>query len=173
MEALNVSFSTSEELAGLRPHTEAIARHNCELAPYQLTVPYTDAKGKKKTRLVLTPFMDIMHRIFRISLFPRVGNLDMVHDYLVNMLLLCEECKNTSQTLDVCDIMWEELYSAVMDRKVPIYGPYLQVLFERAWADYFDEATYPFPAGALSKHGVVVLRIKDKWSGGHGHSQAP
>src|ERR1041384_4336798 len=107
-----------------------------------------------------------MHRIFRTSLFPRVGNLDLVHSYLVNMLLLCEEYKNTTQTLDVCDIMWEELYSIVMNRKVPIYGPYLQVLFERTWADTFDMAPYPLPAGVLAKHGVVELRIKDKWSGG-------
>src|SRR3954466_9581965 len=112
-----------------------------------------------------------MHRIFRTSLFPRVGNLDMVPSYLVNMLVLSMECKGTTQTLDVCDIMWEELYSAVMDRKVPIYGPYLQVLFEITWADYFDADQYPLPAVDLVKHGVVELRIKDKWSDGHGPSQ--
>ena len=61
----------------------------------------------------------------------------------------------------------------MMDRKVPIYGPYLQVLFERTWADTFDAAQYPLPARDFVKHGVVELRIKDKWFGGHGHSQPP
>src|SRR3954462_4207074 len=141
--------------------TPKAARTKSELAPFQISVPYVDAKGKKRTQLVLTRFLDIMHRIFRTSLFPRVGNMDMVHGYLGNMVLLCEECKNTTQTLDVCDIMWEELDSAVMDRKVPIYGPYLQGLFERTWADTFEEPS-TFPAGILAKHGVVELRIKDK-----------
>ena len=91
MEALNVPFSTPEESAGLRPHTEAAARPKGDLAPYQIPVPYVDAKGRKKTRLVLIRFLDIMNRIFRTSLFPRVGNLDLVHGYLVNMLLICQE----------------------------------------------------------------------------------
>src|SRR3954465_4241363 len=112
-----------------------------------------------------------MHRIFRSSLFPHVGNLDMAHIYLANMMLLCEEYKNTTMTLDMCSIMWEELYSDVMERKVPIYGPYLQVLFEMVWDDHFDPAQFPLPAGVLVKHGVVELRIKDRWSGGHGPSQ--
>ena len=106
MEALGVPVSTPDMALGLRPHTMEKARDKSELAPLQNTFLYTDAKGQKKSRLVLIPFLDIMHRIFRTSLFPRVGNLDQVHSYLVNMLLLCEEYKNTTQTLDVCSIMW-------------------------------------------------------------------
>src|SRR4051812_14842970 len=110
-----------------------------------------------------------MHQIFRTSPFPRVGNLDMVHNYLVNMLLLYMEYKDTAMTLDVCSIMWEELYTAVMDRKVPIYGPYLQVLFETAWAECFEDGR--LLVGALTKHETVQLRIKDNWSGRHGPVQ--
>src|SRR4051812_35871160 len=103
-----------------------------------------------------------MHRIFRTSLFPRVGDLDKVHSYLVNMWMLCEEYKNTQMTLDVCSIMWEELYSVVMDRKVPIYGPYLQVLFEKTWKDTFENNR--LQVGTLTKHEIVQLRIKDRWA---------
>src|SRR3954469_1651320 len=175
MAALGVPFTSPDDAtgsSGLRPHTAANARPKGDLAPFQISVPYTDAKGRQRTRLILTRFLDIMHRIFRTSLFPRVGNLDLVHGYLVNMLLLCEEHKGTTQTLDISNIMWEELYSAVMERKVPIYGPYLQVLFEMVWDDHFDPAQFPLPVGMLVKHGVVELRIKDKWSGVHGPSQS-
>src|SRR4051812_18545967 len=76
----------------------------------------TDAWGQEKYRVVLTPFLDIMHMIFSTSLFPRVGNLDLVHNYLVNMLLLCMEYRGITRTLIVCHIMWEQLYLAVMER---------------------------------------------------------
>ena len=108
MDALGVPFTTPAEpaeTASLRPHTEAAARPKGDLAPFQVVVPYTDTKGRKKTQLILSRFLDIMHRIFRTSLFPCVGNLDQVHGYMVNMLLLCEECKGTTQTLDVCNIL--------------------------------------------------------------------
>ena len=92
MDALGVLFTTPEEspkTTGLRPHTEAAACPKGDLAPFQISVPYVDGKGRKKNRLVLIRFLDIMHRIFRTSLFPWVGNLDLVHGYLVNMLLIC------------------------------------------------------------------------------------
>ena len=36
------------------------------------------------------------------TLFPRIGNLDMVHSYLVDMLLFCQREKeaNTGESLD-------------------------------------------------------------------------
>ncbi|KAI4977611.1 hypothetical protein ZWY2020_005707 [Hordeum vulgare] len=40
---------------------------------------------------VLPKHLDIMHRIFRNTLFPRIGNFDEVHGTLDEMLLLCEE----------------------------------------------------------------------------------
>src|SRR4051812_43975299 len=102
MAALGVPLSTPDEPLGLRPQTSSNARNKNELAPYQNTIEYTDAKGNDKRCVVLITFLDIMHRIFRSSLFPRVGNLDMVHSFLVNMLLLCMEYKGTAMTLDVC-----------------------------------------------------------------------
>ena len=69
-------------------------------------------------------------------------------------------------TLDVCSIMYEELYTVVMDRKVPIYGPYLQVLFEKTWDDTFENNH--LQVGPLTSHEVVQMCLKDKWAGGHG-----
>ena len=78
-----------------------------------------------KVSYELWPFLDIMHRIFQNTLFPRVGNLDQVHSYLVDLLLFCQEEQGSQQVLDVSHVMWSELHSAVMERKCIIYGPYL------------------------------------------------
>ena len=60
-----------------------------------------------------------------------------------------------------------------MERKVPIYGPYLQVLFEVTWAATFEAES--LPVGPLTAHDEGQLRIKDNWVGGHGpaHDSPP
>jgi hypothetical protein len=168
MDLLQVPYTTADEPVGLRPHTSAPAKKKGELAPYQTSVVYYDAKGNEKHKLMLTPFLDIMHQIFRTSLFPRVGDLDKIHSYLVNMILLCQEYRGTAMTLDICSIMYEELYTAVMERKVPIYGPYLQLLFEKVWSDTYED---PLRVGHLTRHEVVQLRIKANWAGGEAAAQ--
>src|SRR4051812_32802240 len=162
-DLLQVPYSTPDEPVGLRPHTTTPAKKKGELAPYQTSVVYHDAKGNEKCKLMLTPFLDIMHRILRNSLFPRVGDLDKIHSYLVNMILLCQEYKGTTMTLDICSILYEELYTDVMERKVPIYGPFIQLLCERVWSDTFENH---LRVGHLTKHEVVQLRIKANWAGG-------
>ena len=79
MDALQIPNNTLEEPVGLRLHTAQAAKPKSDLAPFQSITSVIDAKGKEKSKVVLIPFLDIMHRIFRNSLFPRVGNLDMVH----------------------------------------------------------------------------------------------
>ena len=46
-----------------------------------------------KSTWVLNSFLDIMHRIFRNTLFPRIGDKDKVHAYLVDMMIMCEEAR--------------------------------------------------------------------------------
>ncbi len=54
--------------------------------------------------------MDIMHPIFRNTLFPRIGNFDEVHGSLAEMLLLCEEAMTKeSAPLDISDVMFTKL----------------------------------------------------------------
>ena len=75
---------------------------------------------------VMPPFLDVMHRIFRNILFPRVGNKDQVHSYLVDMLMMCQKGRTRSSgPLDVSRVMWSELHSVVFNHKVPIYVPYM------------------------------------------------
>ena len=100
-----------------------------------------------------------MHRIFRNSLFPRIGDKDKVHTYLVYMLLICEEAHHSqSQPLDVSHTMWCELRFAVFNRKEPIYGPYLFLLISKTWEKlYLDEE---FVAPDWIRHDPIKLRIK-------------
>ena len=106
---------------GVRPHANPESANKNKLMPYY--VEKLLPSGKKAW--VLNPFLDIMHRIFRHSLFPRIGDKDKVHAFLVDMLLICEEARvSQTQPLDVSHIMWCELRFTVFTRKVPIYGPY-------------------------------------------------
>ena len=117
--------------------------------------------GKKAW--ALNSFLDIMHRIFRNSLFPRIGDKDKVHAYLVDMLLLCEEARNSqTQPLDVSHIMWCELWFAVFNRKVPIYGPYLFLLISRTWEKMFPGEEFLAPDWI--RHDPICLRVKPQWA---------
>ena len=95
---------------------------------------------------MLNPFLDIMHRIFRNSLFPRIGDKDKVHSYLVDMMLICEDARlQQPGPLDVSHIMWCELQSAVFHRKFPIYGPYLHLLIKKTWEKLFPSEEFDAP----------------------------
>ncbi|KAE8820241.1 hypothetical protein D1007_01960 [Hordeum vulgare] len=60
---------------GFRPHEEIASIHKSQLYPFsQEKISSTT----RKSTYVLKPFLDIMHHIFRHTVFPRVGNLDQV-----------------------------------------------------------------------------------------------
>ena len=134
---------------GVRPHA------NSESANKNLLQPFLVEKvlPNGKSTWVLNSFLDIMHRIFRNTLFPRIGD----------MMLLCEEARSSqTQPLDVSHIMWCELRFAVFTRKVPIYGPYLFLLLSSTW-----EKTYPsdeFLAPDWIRHESISLRVKPNWA---------
>ena len=108
-------------------------------------------------------FLDILHRVFRETLFPRIGNLDMVHSYLVDMLLFCQREKeqNTGESLDISHVMWSELLSAISERKCPIYGPFIMLLIEKAWDRVYPKVM--LETGELVSHDIKRLRKKDNW----------
>ena len=75
--------------AGVRPHANPESSSKNKLQPY--LVEKTLPNGRKY--FMLNSLLDIMHRIFRNSLFPRIGDQDKVHSYLVDMMLICEEAR--------------------------------------------------------------------------------
>ena len=117
----------------------------------------------EKETYELPAFLEILHRVFRETLFPRIGNLDMVHSYLVDMLLFCQHEKeaNTGECLDISHVMWSELLSAISERKCPIYGPFIMLLIEKAWARVYPKVM--LETGELVSHEIKRLRKKDNW----------
>ncbi|KAI5006419.1 hypothetical protein ZWY2020_033662 [Hordeum vulgare] len=105
-----------------------------------------------------------MHRIFRNTLFPRIGNKDEVHGLLAEMLLLCEEARNKATApLDISDVMFCELWNCIMNRKVPIYGPYLFAFIQKKWKDTYPDELLPVEADYFV-HDPIKLRLKNKWA---------
>ena len=117
---------------------------------------------KKKT-YELFPFLDILHRIFRHTLFPRTGNLDQEHSCLVDMLLFCQHEKeaSTGESFDVSHVMWSELLSAITECKCPIYAPFVILLIEKAWA--YIHPDVGLETDDLVSHEIVRLRQKEHW----------
>ena len=159
MDLLHIPDDGLHTPVGVRPHA------NSESANKNLLQPFLVEKvlPNGKSTWVLNSFLDIMHRIFRNTLFPRIGDKDKVHAYLVDMLLLCAEARSSqTQPLDVSHIMWCELRFAVFNCKVPIYGPYLFLLISKTWAKQYpgDE----FLAPDWIRHDPISLRVKPNWA---------
>ena len=80
MELLDVVDNGLETPVGFRPHRNVTSTHKQALWPY-CTVKVHPVTEKKTYELY--PYLDILHRIFRETLFPRIGNLDQVHSCLL------------------------------------------------------------------------------------------
>ena len=81
-----------------------------------LYIPGWEAAGSSYK---LLPTYDIMLRIYRDVLNPKVGNFDQVHGYLVNMMVLTATKRGAGQRLDVMDYIWIERHYAIVMRKTP------------------------------------------------------
>ena len=136
MHLVNIEDKGLETPLGYRPHHECVATHKQALYKYN-----TDkiSSTTRKSTWVLEPFLDIVHHIFRHTLFPHVGNLDQVHSYLVDMLLYYEfhKFKVKVKPQHFSHVMWYELRSVVSQHKCPIYSPFLMHLIQKTWADTF------------------------------------
>ena len=77
MDLLQVRDEGLNTPVGVRPHANPESANKNKLQPFvEKTLP------SKKKAWVLNSFLDIMHRIFRNSLFPRIGDKDKVHAIL-------------------------------------------------------------------------------------------
>ena len=138
MESLSYYDKGSQTPVGFRPHREAVATHKEALWPFSTR----KVSETGHVSYELYPFLDIMHRIFRNTLFPRFGNQDMVHSFLVDLLPFRQKEQGSHEVLDVSHVMWSELRCAILERKWIIYGPYLMQLIEETWASTFPDEDF-------------------------------
>lgn len=66
-----------------------------------------------------------MHRIYMNVVNPKVGNQDRIHGYLVDLMLAIHMKKGKGIPLDVPNYLWQEMFSVVMNWKVPTFAPYI------------------------------------------------
>ena len=164
MNCSGVADEGEDNPVGLRPHKEAPPTHKSKLIRYSGTMK--TLKGANRTELI--PFLDIMHRIFRKTLFL------VLEAWIWCTLIWCIKEKSGTSMLDISHIMWRELRSVVLDCKVRIYGPYLFKMIEEKWA-----ANCPgeaLPTEHIVSHPVLNLRQKENWGtvpAGTGEEIAP
>ena len=158
MELLGVEDHGLETPVSFRPHRNSTSTHKQALWPYCTQKINPDTK---KVTYELPAFLDILHSVFRETLFPRIGNQDMVHSFLVDMLLFCQHEKEdkTGECLDISHVMWSELLSAISERKCPIYGPFIMLLIEKAWSQVYPKVM--LETGELVSHEIKRLRNTD------------
>ena len=107
----------------------------------------------------MRPF-EILHRVYRETIAPRVGNWDEVHGYMFDLLKLSYENQGKGKKLDVMDWMWNDLWSTIIDRRAPIYGPYIMKLIRRKWALKKNGEDIMKDGSPVVAHLVKELRIK-------------
>ena len=97
-----------------------------------LYMPGNVEHGKIK---FLKPVYDILMRIFREVLNPKVGCQHIFFGFLQNLLLLTHQHRGTGLQLDVMDYIWNELWNGILSRKAPVYAPYLMRFICMHWND--------------------------------------
>lgn len=116
MELLGVEDHGLETPVSFHPHRNATSTHKQALWPYCTLKINPDTRRKPMSCLPFWTFFTVSS--VRLSSLP-IGNLDMVHSYLVDMLLFCQHEKeaNTGESLDISHVMWSKLLSAISERK--------------------------------------------------------
>ena len=75
------------------------------------------------------PYWRVVHGILRNCLNCKFGEKGMVRERMINCLYHIVPLYMRKKQIDILDYMWQEMKLVVLGNKVPIYGPYLQTLF--------------------------------------------
>ncbi|KAK1620499.1 hypothetical protein QYE76_026016 [Lolium multiflorum] len=108
----------------------------------------------------LLPTWDIMLRVYRETIGPKGGNLDELHLYEVDLMANSFAKKGTDERLDVMDYIYNEMWSCVMEKKLPSFAPYIMKLIEDTWVDTCQTTLLHSIPLNITSHEVKVLRTK-------------
>jgi len=143
-----------EGRGGIRPHDFPESMPKEKLAPL-----YIRGRGIIGESKDLEKVYDIMHRVFRNVLLPKVGNQDEIHGYLVDLMVAMKTMVGTGATFDVSNWLWHEMYNMVIYRKVPIYAPFVMCFLNSVWAVRRPGELLTSPDN-LTVHEVKLLKKK-------------
>ncbi|KAK1667726.1 hypothetical protein QYE76_055885 [Lolium multiflorum] len=108
----------------------------------------------------LLPTWDIMLRVYRETIGPKGGNLDELHLYEVDLMANSFAKRGTGEKIDVMDYIYNEMWSCVMEKKLPAYAPYIMKLIEDTWVDTCRTSLIHSIPLNVTMHDVKVLRTK-------------
>ncbi|KAK1664164.1 hypothetical protein QYE76_052323 [Lolium multiflorum] len=108
----------------------------------------------------LLPTWDIMLRVYWETIGPKGGNLDELHLYEVDLMANSFAKKGTGEKLDVMDYIYNEMWSCVMEKKLPSFAPYIMKLIEDTWIDSCQTSLIHSIPLNITMHDVKVLRTK-------------
>ena len=102
-----------------------------------------------------------MLRMFRHTIAPQAGNIDQLRGGLVNLMahshfVLCRGKNYTGDDVkvDVMDYIYHEMYSCIMDKKAPVYAPFIMKLITRHSAS-------PLCSVNLVRHDPAKIQRKE------------
>ncbi|KAK1602682.1 hypothetical protein QYE76_007859 [Lolium multiflorum] len=108
----------------------------------------------------LLPTWDIMLRVYRETIGPKGGNLDELHLYEVDHMANSFAKRGTGEKLDVMDYIYNEMWSCVMEKKLPAFAPYIMKLIEDTWVISCQTSLIHSIPLNITMHDVKVLRTK-------------
>ena len=152
-EVLGYEDKGAFEPCGWRSHGNSLSSNKETIAHITLE------NGNPGKTAHLIPSFEILHRIFRETLMPRVGNWDEVHGYMFDLLKNSKAKQGTGEPMDVMDCIHEELWLTVIDKRAPIYGPFLMKLIRKKWFQATQEDIMK-DGSPIVKHCVKELRVK-------------
>ena len=67
----------------------------------------------------LQPVYDIMLRIYRETITAKVGNLDEIHSFVIDLLLQTHLRRGKGLQMDVMDCLWNQIYLRMLEKRSP------------------------------------------------------
>lgn len=97
----------------------------------------------------LLPCYDTLHKLFSLTLFPKVGNSSFVCGYALNLLFHVSSTKK----IDIMDFLYQEIRINIVDRRPLIFSPYVQALIDGVTKKtYFTR--YSFNRHVTQQHAI-------------------
>src|SRR3954465_15663650 len=105
----------------------------------------------------LLPTWDILNRVIRDTVAPKVGNLDQTHGFQVDLLVNTYNNHGKGLKLDIMDFIWNEMTLICTSKRVPAFCPYVMALI----MNKSRLAQEVVPTLRLIQHKSRTLLIKD------------